>query len=76
MTLGLISLLIFTIAYILFAGAIIWHLKTYAFSRSAAFVTSLFVSAALILFIILFSSYFFLPSEKKILESFNITSGY
>lgn len=49
MTFGWAFLALFLSLYAIFSLAVIWHLNTYSFSRSAKWVTRFFVLAALIL---------------------------
>ncbi|MBI2609766.1 hypothetical protein HYW53_01145 [Candidatus Giovannonibacteria bacterium] len=49
MALAFIFLMIFFAAYFIFAGAIIYHLKIYAFSRSANWMVNLFLVVSALL---------------------------
>ena len=46
---GFIILIALFMGYAAFTAAIIWHLKVYAFSRSAKWMVRLFVALALLL---------------------------
>lgn len=52
MTLGWVLLVLFLAAYFVFAGAIVYHLKVYAFSKTAKLVTRLFLIIAISLSIL------------------------
>ncbi|MEK7162227.1 MAG: hypothetical protein AAB730_00010 [Patescibacteria group bacterium] len=58
MTFSWAFLALFLSLYAIFSLAVIWHLNTYSFSRSAKWVTRFFVLAAVVLavFAILFFS--------------------
>ncbi len=49
MILGWILLILFLVGYFAFASTIIWHLKVYAFSRSAKWMIKFFITLAITL---------------------------
>lgn len=42
-------LILFLLAYASFSSAMVWHLNTYSFSRSAKWVANFFIVASLVL---------------------------
>jgi len=75
MTYGWAILAIFLAGYAAFAGAVLWHVNIYSFSRSAKVVSVIFVASALILavFSIIFFSQIEWSGFGRILEATPLT---
>ena len=49
MLVGWTILILFLVGYFSFAGAMVWHMKTYAYGRAAKWTVALFLTLAAVL---------------------------